>query len=414
MAEVTLGAVPFDEAINHFRGKLNLPTEFWDQITGQAHAKGFTVAGATKADLLNDMRSLVDDAIANGTSITEFRKGFDAAVAKHGWSYKGKRGWRTRVIYDTNLRTAHAAGRWQQSQRMKIRRPYGQYQTVGDGKVRPQHAAWDGLVFLLDDIWWQTHYPPNDFGCRCFMRTLSQRQLEKKGLTVSNAPPLELTERINTRTGEVYGEVPKGIGVGWDYNVGKAWLGPDIAFGETLLQMPTALRNTALSGARDLVPHLEQDFAPWANSLLTRKQPLGEIKTAGYLSPAVIDGLAAKDVAPTTAVVTVTDKEIMHMLRGSKDGRHIPADMVRALPLHMNDANAVLFDKRNSALLYVFDVPGDDKRGKLVVKVNFKTKARANDGGRHSVQTNTVRTGGLVHAYNLKDRKFYEVLEGSL
>ena len=114
-----LGSVPFQEAIDHFRDKLSIPTERYDDMLGEIHAKAFTVAGATKIDLLTDIRSALDQAITDGTTITDFRKQFDAAVQKHGWSYKGKRGWRTRVIFDNNLRTAHMAGRWQQFQRVK-------------------------------------------------------------------------------------------------------------------------------------------------------------------------------------------------------------------------------------------------------------------------------------------------------
>lgn len=225
--EPTLGGVPFEEAIEHFRGKLDLPTPYWDAIKGEAHAKAFTVAGAMKRDLLKDLRKTVDKVLAEGGTIADFRAGFDAAVAEHGWSYKGTRGWRTRIIYDTNLRTAHAAGKWKQFQRVKARRPWLQYQTAGDARVRAEHVAWDGLVLHIDDPWWNTHYPPNGWGCRCIVRSLSQRQLDRLGSRPGTAPPLNPTERINTRTGEIYGEVPEGIDTGWNYNVGQAWLRTD-------------------------------------------------------------------------------------------------------------------------------------------------------------------------------------------
>ena len=77
MPEVKVGSVPFTEAIEHFRGKLKIPTESWDDMLGEVHAKAFTVAGATKADLLIDLHTAVSDAITNGTTITEFRKQFD-------------------------------------------------------------------------------------------------------------------------------------------------------------------------------------------------------------------------------------------------------------------------------------------------------------------------------------------------
>jgi len=226
MPDQQLGSVPFQEAIDFFRSKLNLTTKFWDEITGKVHAKAFTVAGATKNDLLSDLREAVDQAISEGQSIGQFRKNFDKAVSTHGWDYKGKRGWRSRIIYDTNMRSAHMAGRWQQIQRIKERRPFLQYQTKDNNlkRRRKEHQAWDGLVLHIDDDWWAMFYPPNGFGCACTVRSLSPRQMTREKRDLDQAPEIKVTERINRKTGEVYGKVPVGIDVGWNYNVGKEWL----------------------------------------------------------------------------------------------------------------------------------------------------------------------------------------------
>ena len=48
--------LPFQEQIDFFRAKLNLPTDRWDDIWKAAHDRAFVVAGAAKADLLNDLR----------------------------------------------------------------------------------------------------------------------------------------------------------------------------------------------------------------------------------------------------------------------------------------------------------------------------------------------------------------------
>ncbi|HEY9200729.1 MAG TPA: phage minor head protein [Gammaproteobacteria bacterium] len=411
---VDIGSVKFEEAISFFKGKLNLPTQYWDDLNAEVHAKAFTVAGATKNDLLMDLRNTVDQAISDGMSIGQFRKQFDGLVAKHGWNYKGKRGWRTRVIYDTNMRSAHMAGRWQQIQRVKETRPYMQYQTVGDARVRPEHEAWDGLVLAIDDDFWITFYPPNGWGCRCTARTLSPRQMRREKLELSQAPAINYQRRINRKTGEDYGLVPQGIDTGFDYNVGKAWLGPDTALGEQVMRMPEALRNQALNEAQTLSPKLSRAFSPWVNQLLDRKQPQGEIKTVGYLKPSIVSALVERDQAPKTALITVTDKEIMHLLRDSKDGRHIPKDLVRAMPDAINNPKSILWDKRDPAVLYVFDAPGEDRKGKLVIRVNYKMKGKAADGTRHTIRTNSLRTGGLVSISNLKDKAFYDVLEGEL
>ena len=75
---------------------------------------------------------------------------------------------------------------------------------------------------------------------------------------------------------------------------------------------------------------------------------------------------------------------------------------------------AVLLDKRDNALLYVFDPPGDDRQGKVVIRVNYKIKARGGDGRRNAVITNSLRSGGLVDLISLTQKGFYEVLKGEL
>ncbi len=412
MPDVNIGGLPFDQAIDYFRSKLNLPTEHWDDFLALTRAKAFTVAGATKIDLLNDLRAAVDDAIANGATITEFRARFDEAVQKHGWSYRGKRGWRTRVIYDNNLRSAHMAGRWQQLQDTKAARPYLQYLTVGDARVRPAHRQWDRVVLPINDDWWDTHLPPNGWGCRCTVRSMSQRELERSGL-VASRPDATRTERINAATGEIYGEVPEGIDVGWDHNVGKAWLGPDMAFGEKIMSLPPDMREAVLSNARDLASHLGQQFAPWIDAVNGRRQAQGEIRTVGYLSPTIVDFLEQAGHAPATAVVTVTDKDVMHMLRDAKDGRHVPAGILRLLPDKIASPKAVLWDTRNPAVLFVIDTPNNDTSAKLVVRINFVTKARGRDDKRYVAPTNAVRSGGLVPLYNLREES-YRIIEGEI
>lgn len=42
-----------------------------------------------------------------------------------------------------------------------------EYMTVGDDRVRPNHAACDGVILPKEDPFWQTHWPPNGWRCRC-------------------------------------------------------------------------------------------------------------------------------------------------------------------------------------------------------------------------------------------------------
>jgi len=133
-----------------------------------------------------------------------------------GWSYKGGFGWRTRVIYETNLRTAYQAGRYKQMAEpdMLKRRPWWQYKHSGSVNFRPEHKRWDGLVLRADDEWWKIHYPPNGWGCDCYVNALNERDLKRLGKDGADSRPLE---------------VPGEVEEAWAYNVGEAAWGKPIA-----------------------------------------------------------------------------------------------------------------------------------------------------------------------------------------
>lgn len=158
--------LPFDAAINFFRKKINLATEAWDDIWKEMHARAFVVAGAAKEDLLTDLRGAVVKGIDQGTTLAEFRKDFDKTVAKHGWKYKGGRGWRTATIFNTNLSVAYSRGHYQQMTDpavLKVR-PYLRYVESSSPNPREIHQGWAGTVLPADDPWWGSHYPPNGWG----------------------------------------------------------------------------------------------------------------------------------------------------------------------------------------------------------------------------------------------------------
>ncbi len=165
-ARKTYGGKPFKEAIAFFRQKVNIPTKHWDDLMKSQHAKGFMVAGAMKAELLTDLRGAVDKAISKGTTLAQFRKNFDSIVEKHGWVYKGGRNWRSKVIFDQNLRSSYMAGRYTQMKDPDVvaLRPYWQYRHGGSVNPRHEHLAWHGTTLKHDDPWWDTHYTPNGWG----------------------------------------------------------------------------------------------------------------------------------------------------------------------------------------------------------------------------------------------------------
>ncbi len=219
--------VSSDDQIAYLRDKLRLPTKTWTDIWAAMHARAFVIAGATSEALLADFHEAVTAAIAEGKTLADFRKDFDRIVAAHGWTHKGSAGWRSKVIYQTNMRMAWSAGRWAEAQRVKADRPYLRYVAVLDARTRPQHREWNGTLLSIDDDWWKTHMPPNGWNCRCTVQTLSARDIERWGLKVSaEAPAIEWTaERIRSGGETITVTTPKGIDPGFAYNAGEAGFG---------------------------------------------------------------------------------------------------------------------------------------------------------------------------------------------
>lgn len=231
--------LPPQEALEFFRRK-GLQRGFaWQDVWQQEHVRAFTVAKAMSYDVLEDIRGAVDRAIAEGETLEQFRQQLRPRLEARGWW--GRKSMidpadgvakdvqlgsprRLKTIFQVNMRMAYQAGRWERMERNKAAFPYVRYVSVGDARVRPQHRDWHGVIRPIDDEWWDTHYPPCGWNCRCTAVPVSARMMERRGWEVTDKPPRFLPERyVNPRTGEVT-KIEAGITPGFNYNVGKAYL----------------------------------------------------------------------------------------------------------------------------------------------------------------------------------------------
>jgi len=253
---VSATSLPFREQNEFFRRKLNLSTNGWTDVYNREHDFAFVVAGANRDDLVADFRTAVEKAIADGATLESFRKDFDRIVAKYGWSYNGGRNWRSRVIYETNMRSSYMAGRYEQLMAVREERPYWQYlHSDAVEHPRPLHESWNGLILRWDDPWWETHFPINAWGCQCSVRALSDADLARMGKSgPDQAPPIVMeTRTIGQRSpdGPRVVEVPAGIDPGFEYTPGRSRLESQVPLPRpTEINVPTSapgLPNRAVS-----------------------------------------------------------------------------------------------------------------------------------------------------------------------
>lgn len=167
------------------------------QLAAQMHDRAFTVAKVTKLDLLQDIHREVALAMKDGKTFAEFRTGFDAVLSKHGWANRkevidpvtGRRAMvnlsgRAKVIFQTNMHKAYQTVDYNVRLGETQERPFWQYRTQEDDKVRDEHQQWQNKVFRWDDPFWNMHHPPNGYNCRCYVVALTPDEVRSRGLEV--------------------------------------------------------------------------------------------------------------------------------------------------------------------------------------------------------------------------------------
>ena len=211
----------FKDAVEFLKRKKALTSEEYRLLDEECRARAFTVSGYTSAEILQEFLDCLQKAAEEGTTKEQFQKDMEHFLEAHG--YEGMNPWKSDNIFRTNIQTAFSAGHYKSmtDETVMKMRPYWQYQTAGDGKVRESHAVMEGRVYPADDPIWDIWYPPNGFKCRCIVVSLSERQVKSMGLHVETQPPHD----VDYSTGEIRFLFPD---KGFSNNPAKAVWKPDL------------------------------------------------------------------------------------------------------------------------------------------------------------------------------------------
>lgn len=187
--ELLTEEIIFEEAVNYFKEKIPMTASEFYKLAEEYKSLAFTVSGYSKAQVLKKFHDELLKAIEEGTTMRDFKEKMNEFLTKKG--YEGITNFQADNIFRTNIQTAYQVGHYKQMTAPEVLnyRPYWQYDAVNDKHTRPSHLAMDGRVFRADDPIWDTWYPPNGFRCRCGIKTLSERQVKERGLTVETDAP---------------------------------------------------------------------------------------------------------------------------------------------------------------------------------------------------------------------------------
>ena len=188
-ANLTIETFPNEAAADYIRGKAVADPKNFGNLPDQLKQRAFTVAGIEQLDVLRRIRDAVAR-LPEGASWDEAKRDIASEISpfiRSGDSKTDASAAKARAEF--MLRThgfqAYAVARHQQQMSVARDFPYWKYETVGDSRVRPGHAALDGKVLRADDPWWKTHYPPWDWGCRCIVVAIDEEDVKELGLEVT-------------------------------------------------------------------------------------------------------------------------------------------------------------------------------------------------------------------------------------
>lgn len=162
-------AVKFDlppaEAIDYFKAKKIVSKKEFNQLEKEAKQASFTVSQVYKDDVLRGFKGELETALAEGRTQSATINRFKDILS--GARHRELGEFHMETVFRTNMQTAYGVGRRRGLEEVTDDFPFWQYHAVMDDRTRPRHAALNGIIQRADSSFWDEHFPPWDFNCRC-------------------------------------------------------------------------------------------------------------------------------------------------------------------------------------------------------------------------------------------------------
>jgi len=253
------------------------------------------------------------------------------------------------------------------------------------------------MVLKYDDSFWNSHYPPNGFGCRC--RIAAVRPTEYKGHPAPDDGTYEKTDR----NGVVH-TLPKGVDYGWDYapgaSVAKSFKN---LIDDKLIRLPAPVGAAMMDVLKPvLLTEIDASFSAWVDAVLADGVSKNSAQLIGWIDPGVLSRLAKEGKMPITAEIYTEDRLLVgkKASRHSRDGDALSIDEWKSIPSALANNPRVLLDSDTGKLLYVLPGLTDSRDIKIVLEMDFLQ-------GKMKTRLNLARSAFKINVNALQDRRRY-------
>lgn len=348
-------------ALDYIKNKSLRPAFSYKDVWNEEHATAFTVAKAMQIDVLSDLKNAVEKAIEGGTTFEQFKKELKPTLMQKGWwgrkemtdpltgrTVNAQLGSdrRLKTIYQTNLRSAYQKGQYDRTMESDAH-PYLMYRIGASVRHREQHLRWNNLILPKDDPLWNSIFPPNGYGCKCYTVAVTEsrkRRYEQDGVPAYNpdtrktvripaqtaAPKPNYRNYFNERKGTLE-RIPQGITPGFNWNQGQT--------GRTAPVLQECLKKAQ----KEMPQAVDSVIKALQNSTIYRDQ------LSDFVDQAYANKAAGRVNNKNTAPVGFLDRKLTDFLRTQgidTDGRNI---IVLEQSLVTNDKYLVRHAKAGNA-----------------------------------------------------------------
>lgn len=182
-----LEPVPNKEAADFIRNKPAVSRAVFDRLLPELKARAFAVTGIEDATVLQGLRDRIAELPEGGNweeikadlieNISPFLAKGDSPEEQEAAQIAATR--RAELLLRLHGFQAYSAAAYQVMDAQRDVMPYWMYRSMGDEKVRDTHAALNGKVLPAGSKFWEKHYPPWEWGCRCQVIPMMEEDVEE-------------------------------------------------------------------------------------------------------------------------------------------------------------------------------------------------------------------------------------------